>query len=114
MAASVDSYIAALPDTAQSALRELRALVHAAVPDVTERIAYGMPTFDVGGRLLLHVAAWKKHIAVYPVSGALADAIRDDPAARVTGKGTLQLSLGKPIPRDLVRRVIRYRLSEQD
>lgn len=64
-AADVDEYVAAAPAAAQPMLRQLRAIVHAAAPAAVERISYGMPTYDVSGRRLLHLSAARTHVAVY-------------------------------------------------
>lgn len=58
---TVDDYIAGCAPEAQKSLHVLRALVHDIVPDVTEKIGYGTPTFDFNGRYLIYFAAWKKH-----------------------------------------------------
>ena len=65
--ADIDSYIAALPDDVRPVMDGVRRSVHTVVPDVAETISYAMPTFTLDGKPLLHVAAWKKHIGVYPL-----------------------------------------------
>ncbi|GAA0805338.1 iron chaperone [Spirilliplanes yamanashiensis] len=66
---SVDDYLAAQPADVRERLAELRRRIHAAVPGAGEAIRYGMPTVTLGGSSLVHLAAWKKHIALYPVPG---------------------------------------------
>jgi uncharacterized protein YdhG (YjbR/CyaY superfamily) len=63
--ADVDEYIDAASPTAQPLLRELRRLILTAVPDATERVSYGMPTYDYLGQRLLHFSAAKNHVGVY-------------------------------------------------
>lgn len=89
---SVEEYIAAQADAAQPRLRELRAIIRAAVPDVVEVISYGMPTYKLG-RKRVHFGAAKNHCALYGV-----------------GEGTLRFPLGQPIPEDLVRQLVRAKL----
>jgi uncharacterized protein YdhG (YjbR/CyaY superfamily) len=64
---TVDSYIAARPPRVQVRLLAIRATIHRIVPEVTERISYAMPAFSLDGRPILFVAAWKRHLAIYPI-----------------------------------------------
>jgi uncharacterized protein YdhG (YjbR/CyaY superfamily) len=66
-AATVDEYIGSCPDDVQQVLREIRRRLHAAMPETGETISYDMPTITLTGKRLIHFAAWKKHISVYPV-----------------------------------------------
>jgi uncharacterized protein YdhG (YjbR/CyaY superfamily) len=104
-AATVDEYVAALPEDVAAIVERLRGLVHAAVPDTVEKISYGMPTFTLDGRPLVHVAAWKKHVALYPLPPMDEDLARDIAPFQGT-KDTLRLPLGRPIPYELVERVL--------
>src|SRR5215203_1991101 len=67
---SVDAYVGAQPPAVREILDQIGARVREAVPGVTEVISYDIPTFKLDGKALLHVAAWKHHIAVYPVPPA--------------------------------------------
>jgi uncharacterized protein YdhG (YjbR/CyaY superfamily) len=92
----VDAYVAGLAPEGAAFVRELRRRVHAVRDDVTEELRYDIPTFQVGGRSRVHVAAWKKHVSVYPVPDPLPDGL----AAHVAGKGTLRFPLGTEVPWD--------------
>src|SRR3954451_9490237 len=65
--ASVDEYVAALPDAVRPLMERIRRSIRAVAPDIGETISYSMPTFTLDGRPLLHVAAWKHHSGVYPL-----------------------------------------------
>ncbi|NYJ08357.1 iron chaperone [Petropleomorpha daqingensis] len=104
-AATVDEYLTGLPEDVAAIVERLRALVHAAVPDAGETISYGMPTFTLDGLPLVHLAAWKKHIALYPLP-AMDDDLARDVAPFQGTKSTLRLPLGRPVPYDLVERVL--------
>jgi uncharacterized protein YdhG (YjbR/CyaY superfamily) len=104
-ATTVDEYVAALPDESAAIVERLRRLVHAVVPDAGEKISYGMPTFTLDGLPLVHVAAWKHHIALYPLPAMDADLARDLAPFQGT-KDTLRLPLDRPIPYELVERVL--------
>src|SRR3954454_18112274 len=105
MPATVDEYVATLPEDVAAIVERLRGVVHEVVPDAGEKISYGMPTFTLDGLPLVHVAAWKKHIALYPLPPMDADLARDVAPSRGT-KDPLRLPLGRPIPYELVERVL--------
>jgi uncharacterized protein YdhG (YjbR/CyaY superfamily) len=99
---SVDAYIAAQPAHVRPRLRELRAIIRAAVPEATEVIKYGMPTYLHAGRRV-HFGAAKQHCALY---GAAQDAFAADLDPYKTLKGTVQFPLDQPIPEALVRMLV--------
>ncbi len=109
---SIDAYVARYPSAVQKVLRELRALVRKAAPGATERISYGIPTFDLNGRSVVYFAAWKKHISFYPVTGVVAKAMKAELEPYKRGKGTVQFPLGKPMPKELIRRFVKLRVAE--
>ena len=102
--AGVDEYLDALPDAVRPLMEQVRRSIHAVVPDVGETISYSMPTFTLDGKPLVHVAAWKKHIGVYPLPDMDDDLTRDVEPYRGT-PGTLRLPLDD-VPFALLERVI--------
>ena len=105
MTGTVEDYLAGLPDDVRARLQELRRVVHEVVPGVGETISYAMPTFTLDGRPLVHVAAWKQHIGIYPLPPL--DPELDVAVAPYRGtKDTLALPHAQPLPRDLVARVV--------
>lgn len=110
-AKNIDDYIAQFPPSTQEALTELRALIKTTAPDATETISYAIPTFDLAGRHLVHFAGFEKHIGFYPIPSGL-EAFKEDLNPYKTGKGSVQLPLGKPLPRDLIRRIVEFRVEE--
>jgi uncharacterized protein YdhG (YjbR/CyaY superfamily)/ribosomal protein S18 acetylase RimI-like enzyme len=105
------AYLAGVPTEARSALDAIRAIIREVAPAARETIAYGIPTFTLEGRSVVHVAAWKRHLSLYPVPEADAELDRQVAPYR-SGRGTLRFGLGDPLPLDLVRRVVE-RLIEQ-
>lgn len=103
----IDDYIASAPPDAAAALTEIRRLVHELVPAVTERISYHIPVFELNGRLLLYMAAYKRHIGVYGVSG-IVEAFGERIAAYVNDKGTLRFPLDEPMPLALIGDIVRF------
>ena len=101
---SIDDYIAAQSSDVQPILAEIRRRVHATAPGLDEAIAYQIPTFRLKGRNVLHMAAWKQHVSIYPIPEGDADL---DTAVNPyrAGKGTLKFALGTPFPFELVDRL---------
>ncbi len=109
--AAIDDHIAGFPPATQAMLRELRALISEAAPNAVETISYGIPTFDLHGRHLVHFAGYKGHIGFYPTASGIG-AFRDELAGYRVSRGTVQLPLDKPLPVDLIRRIVEYRVGE--
>jgi uncharacterized protein YdhG (YjbR/CyaY superfamily) len=107
---SIDQYIAEFPPETQRVLAEMRALIKASAPDATEKISYAIPTFHLNGNLA-HFAAFEKHIGFYPgPSGILA--FQEDLKPYKSAKGSVQFPLGQPLPTDLIRRIVEFRVAE--
>jgi uncharacterized protein YdhG (YjbR/CyaY superfamily) len=107
---TIDDYIAGFPAEKRAVLEKIRATIRDAAPDAKEVISYRMPTFTQDG-VLVHYAAFKNHIGVYPpVSGdaGLAAAL----APYAGEKGNLRFPLDRPIPYDLIGRIVRYKLKQ--
>lgn len=107
----VDAYVAALPERTRTVVEEIRRRVHDAVPGTDEGISYDMPTFSRDGRAFVHVAAWAKHVSLYPVP-EVDDVLAAEVAPYLSGRGTLKLPLAQEIPYDLVSRLVAL-LAEQ-
>lgn len=106
----IDAYIAAFPPDVQHKLQALRAAIHAAAPQAQEAISYQMPTFKLRGNLV-HFAAYKGHIGFYPTSSGIA-AFRQALSAYHTSKGAVRFPLDAPLPFDLVKQIVRFRVEE--
>jgi uncharacterized protein YdhG (YjbR/CyaY superfamily) len=108
----VDLYIAKYPDQEQNLLRQLRDIIHEEVPEVVETISWRMPTFNYLGNLVFF-AGYKNHIGFYPLPSGI-EAFKQELEGFHTTKGTIQFSLDKPLPEDLVRKLIRFRVQENE
>jgi uncharacterized protein YdhG (YjbR/CyaY superfamily) len=111
-AGSVDEYIAQFPPETQKALEELRALIRATAPGVTERISYGIPALHLNGKYLLYFAGYTKHVGLYPITGAVAQALGEELEPYKSGKATARFPLGQPLPTDLIRRIVELRVED--
>jgi uncharacterized protein YdhG (YjbR/CyaY superfamily) len=103
--ATVDDYIASYPPDVRDILEKIRRTILVAAPGTKETISYGIPTITAGDRYLMYFAGWKHHVSVYPVPRADA-ALRREMARYEHGKGTLRFPLSKPIPYELIGRVV--------
>ena len=92
-------------------LEEVRSLIKASAPDATETISYAIPTFDLNGRHLVHFAGYAKHIGLYPVPSVI-EAFKEELKPYKSGKGSVQFRLDRPIPTDLIRRIVEFRVEE--
>ncbi len=110
-AGSIDEYIAEFPEETQNLLQELRELIRATAPDATETISYAIPTFDLNGRHLVHFAGFERHIGFYPVPSGM-EAFKDELKPYKQGKGSVQFPLDQPLPTDLIRRIVLFRVEE--
>ena len=106
----IDEYIARCPADVQEILQKIRAIVREAAPDATEAIKYQMPTFVLNGNLV-HFAAFKNHIGFYPVPSGI-EKFREELSAYEGGKGSVQFPLNQPMPYDLIRRIVEFRVEE--
>jgi uncharacterized protein YdhG (YjbR/CyaY superfamily) len=103
MIPEITSYIKAQPEDIQPRLREVYNTIKIALPDVTEKIAYQMPTFWQG-RNLIHFAAFKHHIGLYP-GGEATSVFADRLTSYKTSKGTIQFPNKEPLPLELIAEI---------
>lgn len=108
---SIDAYIADQPEEVRPLLQKIRETIRAAAPKATEKISYQMPTFWQGENLI-HFAAFKKHIGLYP-GGEATTAFAERLIDYKTSKGAIQLPLGKPIDFALITDIVKWRLEQK-
>lgn len=109
---NIDAYIAEFPEAIREVLEAVRHTIQKEAPAARETIGYGIPTFKLNGRNLVHFAGYKKHVGFYPTPVAAA-AFKKELSPFKTGKGSVQFPLDKPMPLDLISRIVRYRLAQQ-
>jgi uncharacterized protein YdhG (YjbR/CyaY superfamily) len=108
---TIDAYIAAFPLEVQTMLEQIRVAIRETAPDAQETISYAMPTFTLNGHYLVYFAAYKKHIGLYP-SPIGVEEFQEAVSLYGAGKGTMKFPLDQPIPFDLIRNVVRFRVKE--
>ena len=107
----VERYISGFPAEVQEILNRIRALIKNAANEVTENIAYGMPAYKTNGRPLVYFAAFKKHIGFYATPSGH-EQFSQELSEYKQGKGSVQFPLDKPIPYELIRQIIEFRVQE--
>lgn len=111
--ASIDEYIARFPVDVQLLLQQIREIIAKEVPEAEEAISYGIPAFNRNKRYLIYFAGFKNHLSLYPAPVGNPE-FENDFTPYKTGKGTVQFPLDKPVPVDLVKKVVRFRVKEND
>ncbi len=108
----INGYISQFSDDVREILETIRSTIRRAAPDATELISYQMPAFKQHG-ILVYFAAWQKHIGLYPpITG---DKAIEKAVARYAGpKGNLQFPLDEPIPYELIKRIVKLRVKQNE
>ncbi len=109
-AKNIDEYIKSFPKDIQKILEQLRATIKKAAPAAEEKISYAMPTFVLNGNLV-HFAAYKNHIGFYPSPSPI-EVFKDDLTGYTTSKGAIQFPIDRPLPFDLITKIVRFRVKE--
>ncbi len=107
---TIDEYIAQQPADVQPILQEIRAVIRQAAPEATEKISYQMPTFHLNGNLV-HFAAYQHHIGFYPTPSGT-EQFAQELSGYKRAKGSVQFPLDRPMPYDLIRRMVEFRAAE--
>ncbi|MFS0821724.1 iron chaperone [Bacillus sp. 1P02SD] len=107
---SIDEYILQYPQEIQETLKTIRKVIKESAPNAEEKISYRMPTFVSNGNLV-YFAAFKKHIGFYPTSSGI-NAFKEELSGYKTSKGAVQFPIGKPIPYELISKIVKFRVDE--
>jgi uncharacterized protein YdhG (YjbR/CyaY superfamily) len=108
---TIDEYIEIFEPKTQKTLNEIRNFIKKEVPEATEKISYGMPTFYLNGNLI-HFAAFTDHYSFFPSPSKIDVLFKKEFAPYHSGKGTLRFPVDKPIPWDIIKKVIQFRVKE--
>ena len=107
---SIDQYIQGFPEKVRGLLSTMRSTLQRAAPGAQEKISYGMPTFYLNGNLV-HFAACKNHIGFYPTPRGVS-AFEKELAPYPHAKGSIQFPMDKPLPLDLIRKIVKLRAAQ--
>lgn len=108
---TVDEYIKTFPKDIQNILERIMQTVKKAAPEAEEAISYQIPTFKLNGKNLVHFAAWKNHIGFYPTPTGIEEFKRELSPYKIA-KGTVQFPIETPIPYDLIRQIVKFRIKD--
>jgi uncharacterized protein YdhG (YjbR/CyaY superfamily) len=106
---TIDEYINTFPTDVQKILEKMRTIIRKAAPEAEETINYQTPTFKLKGSNLVHFAAFKKHIGLFPPAPK---EFKKEVSPYEGPKGNLRFPIDKPIPYDLVTRIVLFRRKE--
>lgn len=109
----IDKYITGFPIEIQEILQQIRAIIKETAPEVTESIAYGMPAYKTNGKPLVYFAGYKNHIGFYATPSGHENFAKELSQYK-QGKGSVQFPLNKPIPYDLIREIVKFRVEENE
>jgi uncharacterized protein YdhG (YjbR/CyaY superfamily) len=107
---TIDEYIAQFPEDVQQILVKLRAVIKESAPEAVEKISYQMPGFYLNG-FLVSFAVWKNHIGFYPKTSPM-EAFKEELSAYEGTKGSLHFPLNKPMPYELIGKLVKIRVAE--
>ncbi len=105
----VDDYIAGFPDHVRERLELMRELILREAPGATEEMSYGMPGYKLNKKPLVYFAGYEKHIGFYATPVGHSE-FAEEFSNYKTGKGSVQFPLNKPLPEDLIVRVVKFRV----
>lgn len=107
---TIDEYISRFSPEVSNILEQLRQVIKEAAPEAKEKISYQMPAFALHGNLV-YFAAFKNHIGFYPTASGV-EAFKNELSKYEFSKGTIRFPIDKPIPYELIRRIVEFRVSE--
>ena len=107
---TVDEYIATFPPKTKKFLKDMRTTIKQVAPQAEEAISYNMPAFKLDGMLVWY-AGYKEHIGLYPKTKVI-QVFKKELTDYKLSKGTIQFPLDQPLPLDLISRIVKYRIKE--
>lgn len=110
---TIDTYLQDVPQPQQTELQRIREFIKQTVPSAEETISYGMPTFKYKGKSLIHFAAFKDHLSIFPTSAPIAE-LKEQLADFATAKGTIHFTVEKPVPDNVIKQLLEVRIADID
>ena len=108
---TIDEFISQYPPEVQTILQKIRALIQKSAPGAEEAMAYGIPTFKLNSKNLVHFSAFKEHIGFYPTPSGITK-FKKELSAYEGAKGSVKFPLTKPIPYALIGKITQFRVKE--
>ena len=108
---TVDEYIQSFPKKTQAHLKAIRKIIKSTAPEAVEQIAYKMPAFKYNKKPLVYFAGYEKHIGLYATPSGHAK-FKKELSKYKQGKGSVQFPIDEPMPIELIKQIVEFRLSE--
>jgi uncharacterized protein YdhG (YjbR/CyaY superfamily) len=108
---TIDEYLSYQPEKVKEVLENLRQIIRDTAPEAEEVISYGIPAFKYQG-MLVYFAAYKKHCSLFGGNGSLTEQMQEELKGYKTSKGTIQFTVEKPLPDELVREIVKLRMKQ--
>lgn len=106
---NTDEHILSFPPATQKILQQIRATIKKVAPKAEEALSYGIPVFNLNDSYLIYFAGYKDHVSIYPAPRGK-DEFKKVLSAYKGGKGTVQFPLDKPIPLNLITKIVKFRI----
>ena len=110
-AKTIDEFISQYPPDIQTILQKIRTTIQKFAPGAEEAMAYGIPTFKLNGKNLVHFSAFKEHIGFYPTPSGI-EKFKKELSVYEGAKGSVKFPLSKPIPYALIGKITQFRVKE--
>lgn len=107
---NIDDYLSQVSNEARTIISKLREIIKEEAPNMEELIRYDMPSFQLNGKYIAHIAAFKNHVGVYGIS---IESLKDELKPYLQEKGTIQFQLNESVPYDLFRKLVVYRVEQE-
>lgn len=115
VARNVDEYISEASSPAQPLLKEMRQIIRENAPEAEESIRYQMPAYKHLGRPLVYFGGFKHHVSLFAAgSQGVAETFKNELKDHIQSKGTIQFPLDQPLPKDLIAKIVQYRVRENE
>lgn len=108
---NIDDYMALQSEKVRETLENLRQIIRETAPEAEEVISYGIPAYKYHG-MLVFFAGYKNHCSLFGGTGSLTEEMKEQLKAYKTSKGTIQFTVEKPLPDELVRYIVKYRMKQ--
>jgi len=105
----IDKHLRKFSKEQRETLHQLRETILSIIPHAKETLSYGMPAFEIGGKIVAGFDGFKNHCSYFPHSGSVLEEIDSFPAWCEVSKGTLKFPIGRKLPKSLVRKMISIR-----
>ncbi|MBL7883041.1 MAG: DUF1801 domain-containing protein [Bacteroidia bacterium] len=109
----IDKYIQGFPENVQPILQAIRKVILENAPEAEEQIAYGMPAYKINKKPLVYFAAFKNHIGFYATPSGHEE-FKDELSKYKQGKGSVQFPINKAIPYELIKKIVKFRVNENN